>query len=296
MGDSGNKSIDLRTSRIAALLNKSSGQCDAGCEDRLRAAMRDAGIAPETVVSVESRQIEAALQSIVRSKPDVLIVLGGDGTIRTAAETCGKAKIALMPLPGGTMNMLPKAIYGERNWVDALTDTLAAPAIRAISGGEVGDHRFFCAGIFGSPALWAAAREAVREKRLAEVVRRALAAFRKRFSRKIRYEFGPSASGSAEAVAVLCPLISKSLPSAADVLEAAALDLDSSLAAFRLAFNALFADWRSDEGVSTASTPLVRLSSRGGIPAILDGEIVKLPRTAQIRFVARCFDAVVPRA
>ena len=265
MGDFGNKSIDLRTRRIAALLNKSSGQCDAQCEDKLNAALRDAGLVAETIAAVEGREIDAALRDIVRSKPDILIVLGGDGTIRTAAETCGKAKIALMPLPGGTMNMLPRAIYGDRTWLEALSATLAAPALRPIGGGEVGEHRFFCAGIFGSPALWAAAREAAREKRVAEVVRRALAAFAKRFSRKIRYEFGPSASGTAEAVAVLCPLISKSLSSAAGVLEAAALDLDSSLAAFRLALNALFADWRSDEGVSTAPTPLVRLSSRGGI-------------------------------
>ena len=46
-------------------------------------------------------------------KLEVLIVLGGDGTIRTAAEACSEEGPYLIPLPGGTMNMLPRALYGE---------------------------------------------------------------------------------------------------------------------------------------------------------------------------------------
>lgn len=286
--------LDLKSLRIAALINRSSGSCDATCEETMRAILSGAGVTPAELACVDGHEVEAALGRVLASKPDVLIVLGGDGTIRAAAQRCGKAGIALIPLPGGTMNMLPKAIYGARDWKQALTDTLATPVLKPVGGGEVGDLRFFCAGIFGSPALWAEVREAARANRALEVFRKARDAFRRRFSRKVGYRFGPRLAGEAETVAVLCPLISASLSADAGTLEAAALDLRSSADAFRLAVNALFADWRSDEKVTTAPVSTVELSSRTKIPAILDGEIVTLPRRAQVRYVARCFDALAP--
>lgn len=287
-------SLDLHVLRIAALINRSSGSCGEACEDVLRGILAETAVTPVEIASVEGREVDAALRRIVASAPDVLIVLGGDGTIRAAAEVCGKAKIALIPLPGGTMNMLPKAIYGERTWQQALADTLAAPALRPVGGGEVEGHRFFCAGIFGSPALWAEVREAARARSVLGVLRKSRDAFRRRFSRTVRYRFGTSLAGEAEAVAVLCPLISASLSSQARALEAAALDLQSSVDAFRLAVNALFADWRNDASVCTAPAAAIALSSRAAIPAILDGEIVTLQRRARIRYVEHCFDAIVP--
>ncbi|MBV9990346.1 MAG: NAD(+)/NADH kinase [Alphaproteobacteria bacterium] len=289
-------SLDLGASRIAALINLSSGSCGADCEKRLRAVLAEASLAPADVACVEGRDVDGALRRIAQARPDVLIVLGGDGTIRAAAERCGKAGIALVPLPGGTMNMLPKAIYGARDWPQALADTLAAPVLKPVGGGEVDGKRFFCAGIFGSPALWAEVREAARANRALDMIRKARDAFRRRFSRKVGYRFGPGPdlTGEAETVAVLCPLISASLPSQARTLEAAALDLQSSIDAFRLAVNALFADWRRDETVTAAPATTVELSSRTKIPAILDGELVTLPRRVQVRYVERCFDALAP--
>lgn len=287
--------LDIHTLRIAALINRSSGSCDETCQQAVRAALSDAAVVAVQIECVEGHQVNAALSRMVNLKPDVLIILGGDGTIRAAAETCGRAGIALIPLPGGTMNMLPKAIYGDRSWEQALRDTLVAPVLKPIGGGEVDGHRFFCAGIFGSPALWAEVREAARANRLFDVFRKARDAFRRRFSRKIGYRFGPSLAGNAEAVVILCPLISASLPSHTDKLEAAALDLKSSIEAFRLALNSLFAGWRNDASVSRAPAAKVALSSRTKIPAILDGEIVTLPRRTEVRYLERCFDALAPR-
>ena len=89
-------------------------------------------------------------------KLEVLIVLGGDGTIRTAAEACAEKGSYLIPLPGGTMNMLPRALYGNVPWEEALEKTLTAPSIKVLSGGRIADKQFFIAAIVGAPALWAA--------------------------------------------------------------------------------------------------------------------------------------------
>jgi diacylglycerol kinase family enzyme len=292
--DRGRSICELATLRIGALLNTSSGSCDAQSEPQLKAILDEAKLTPVALRCVPGAELDGALAALIAAPVDVMIVLGGDGTIRTAAEKCGAAGITLIPLPGGTMNMLPRALYGARSWQVALAQTLAQPHVTKVGGGHVEGHQFFCAGIFGAASLWAEAREAIRENRLWQGLRRAVAAYRRTFSRKVRYRFGPGRSGTSTAVAVICPLISLALPSDEPALEAVALELHDAREAFRLALNAVFADWRADPGVSTSATPLVQITSRRPIPAILDGEMVRLGPAAEIRFVPHCFSALVP--
>ncbi len=61
------------------------------------------------------------------------------------------------PLPGGTMNMLPHALYGVVPWPEAMANCLKSGQERMISGGEINGRLFFVAAILGSPALWAEA-------------------------------------------------------------------------------------------------------------------------------------------
>lgn len=153
---------DLRTMRIGALVNTASGGCDEGAGQDVKALLRDAGLDLAKGWSVVGEHVDAALDESAALDLDVLILLAGDGTIRAAAKRCSDRRPLLVPLPGGTMNMLPRALYGDRSWRDALRDTLAAPQVRAVSGGRVGRDQFFVAAILGSPSLWAEAREAVR--------------------------------------------------------------------------------------------------------------------------------------
>ena len=51
------------------------------------------------------------LKAALDTRPDLLVVLGGDGTASAAAALCGPLGPLLAPLPGGTMNMLPHAIF-----------------------------------------------------------------------------------------------------------------------------------------------------------------------------------------
>jgi diacylglycerol kinase family enzyme len=286
--------IDWREVKLAAVLNRMSGSVDAAAEQTLLAILADAGIAPTEVHVVEGTPVETALDRIGQSGIDTLIVLGGDGTIRTAAERCSANSIRFIALPGGTMNMLPRALYGERSWQQALQDTVAAPCETDIGGGEVAGQRFFCGAIFGTPAHWAEAREALRRHSLFEALARGRQAWRRTFSRKVRYDFGTGGRGAATAVAVLCPLVSKIMPSDAPALEAAALNPQDLGDAFRLALNGLFSDWRRDGAVTTVATRDFRLHARRGIPALLDGEMVWLEDTAAVRFVPKAFRTVVP--
>jgi len=154
---------DLGSLDIGVLLNTSSGGCDASARGAILDILRAAEIKPVKVWDVVGKNVDQALDEAMDTGLDVLIVLGGDGTIRAAAQRCDEAGPLLMPLPGGTMNMLPKALYGARTWREALNDTLEGPVVQAVHGGQVGTHRFYVAGVFGGASLFAEAREAIRE-------------------------------------------------------------------------------------------------------------------------------------
>jgi diacylglycerol kinase family enzyme len=226
--------------------------------------------------------VEAGLKEAVASGPDVLAVLAGDGTARAAAELCGPEGPVLVPLPGGTMNMLPRAIYGERPWRQALAEALQQGVPRAVGGGEVDGRLFLVAAILGAPALWAPAREAVREGKLRLAALRARRALSRAFTGRLRYSFDETARGKAEAVAFMCPLTSRAMDDDAQALEAAALDPVGAAEVFRLGAHALVGDWRNDSSVAVSKCRTARVWASAGIPALLDGESVRLDRAARV--------------
>ncbi|MDQ2860336.1 MAG: diacylglycerol kinase family lipid kinase, partial [Pseudomonadota bacterium] len=199
-----------------------------------------------------------------------------------------------VPLPGGTMNMLPKALYGARAWPEALADTLANPEIHHVSGGMAGEHAFFVAALLGGPTLWADAREAVRAGHLIEAAKRAVTAARRSYSEPLDYEFGDTLRGAAEAVAVVCPLISKVMNEDEPMLEAAAIDPETAGETLRLGFHALFDGWRADPTVKRAKVRRLRVTGHGGVPVIVDGEKVRMGRVVDIIFTPLAFRALIP--
>jgi diacylglycerol kinase family enzyme len=214
----------------------------------------------------------------------VLVVLAGDGTARAAAELCGMDGPILAPLPGGTMNMLPHAVYGVRAWTDILPEILSTGAPRTVGGGEVDGRLFLVAAILGAPALWAPAREAVRQGRLRLAVLRARRALDRAFTGRLRYSLDGGPRGKAEAMAFLCPLASRALENDAPYLEAAALDPAGAGEAFRLGAQALIGDWRKDGAVAVSPCIEARVWAAAGVPGLLDGESVRLDRSTHVRF------------
>lgn len=277
---------------IVAILNTGSGSCDANSQAQAEAAFAAAGLTDVKVVAVDPSGLIAALDSAIATAK-VLVVLGGDGTIGAAATRCGADGPALIPLPGGTMNMLPKALYGQRSWQDALAATLAAPKLQKVSGGELAKHRFYCAAILGAPSLWADAREAVREGHLVDAAKKAVTAARRSLSDAVKYDFGET-SGSAEAVAIICPLVSDALEGHEPGLEAVALDPSTAADLFGLAFHAAYDGWRNDASVTCVTTRKITVTGHGALPTILDGEKVRVGRKAEIRFLPVAFSALVP--
>src|SRR6266699_1094141 len=181
--------IRLSELKVGAIINTSSGSCDLGSEQKMFSILKRAGIVESKMWCREADQMEPSFAEAAGQKLEVLIVLGGDGTIRTAAEACAEKGSYLIPLPGGTMNMLPRALYGDAAWENALKDTLADPAIKMLSGGRVADANalFFVAAVVGAPGLWMEAREAMREGDILDAVHKGGIAFEAMFDTTIQY-------------------------------------------------------------------------------------------------------------
>ena len=287
--------VDLSGLKVGAVINTSSGGCDADSEAEMRHIFKSAGVTNYKTWCGESHQMERAFAEAATEKPKMLAVLGGDGTIRTAAEACTRTDTSLLPLPGGTLNMLPRALYGDMSWQEALKSTLAAPSRKPLSAGRTGDALFFVAAIVGAPGLWMEARESLRERELGDAVEKSAVALRAIFETKIRYSISPGVRGEADVLAVVCPLVSEEMSDSEEALEAAAIDVENAGELFRLATASAFGRWRDDETVTLTKTRKVTVQSNKDIPVFLDGERVPASKNADITFVAHAVNVIVPK-
>ena len=283
--------------KVVAVVNAASGGVGPQASETLRLMLEGREIAGRlldvSILTPTPQEIEETVKQAVASRPDLLIILAGDGTARLAGELCGPDGPLVAPLPGGTMNLLPHALYGDLPWPAALDAALDLGVERIVSGGVIGGYPFYCSAIIGSPALWARAREAVRDGQFAEAWRRAGFALRRAFTGDIHYGLDGGARRSAEALVLISPLISKVMGEEV-ALEVAALEMHSAREVFRLALNGIMSDWRRDPGVVDQFARHGHIWARRSIPAILDGEIQRLPRGARFAFIPAAFRVLAP--
>lgn len=282
--------------RVEAVVNAASGSTGPGAAAQLKEALAAAGI-EANVADCTPDEISDALDRAVAAKPDLLIVLAGDGTIRAAASLCGPDGPLVAPLAGGTMNMLPHAIYGARPWREALEEVLESGVVRPVSGGDIDGRTFFVAAILGAPALWAPAREAIRKGRLRLAWLRAYRALSRAFRARLRFSLDGAPEIKAEALTLMCPLVSRGMHTD-DALEALVLDPKGAGEAFRLGARTLLADvlgdWRADPAVTAKTCRRARVRAHGRIPVLLDGEPHRLDETANVTFRQVAFRALAP--
>ena len=286
--------IRLQELKVGVIINTSSGSYDSESEQKMLGILTGAGVVEPKVWCGEAKEMERFFAEAAGQKAEVLIVLGGDGTIRTAAEACAEKGSHLIPLPGGTMNMLPRALYGNVSWEEALKKTLTAPSTKVLSGGRVSNKRFFIAAIVGAPALWTEPRESIREGNIADAIKKGSVAFRRMFEAKVQYLISGGAKGETEGVALICPLISEEMSDSEQALEAAIIDVESAAEVIGLATTAAFGKWRDDRNILLTKTKRVNVQSSKEIPATLDGEKVNLGRSAEIDFVSKALTVLVP--
>ena len=208
--------------RAVMLVNPLSGSVGSRAVGEAEGILADYDLDAEVVV-LDGEGFEAAIDQAFASKPDVIFVLAGDGTARSVASRAKPDGAMIAPLPGGTMNMLPKALYGTADWKQALRRALEEGEPQYVSGGEVQGEYFYCAAILGSPALWAPAREAMRTGKLRLAWQYGRRALKRAFTGRLRFSLDGGDRRRAEALVLISPMISKAMEEPVG-LEAAAMD------------------------------------------------------------------------
>ncbi|HEY0648689.1 diacylglycerol/lipid kinase family protein [Phenylobacterium sp.] len=275
------------------MINVASGGVGPDAPAEMARLLAELGIRADIHACAPS-ELRSQLRASLDAGPDLLVTLAGDGTVRAAAELVGPDGPLIAPLPGGTMNMLPNAVYGGRPWPEALRLALEAGRERDLGGGCIEGHRFLCAAILGSPARLAPAREAAREGEFGAAFRQVRSAVERAFTGRLRYQLDGRPRAKAEALVLICPIASKVMRAEEPVLEAAALNVRGAGELIRLGLNALVRDWRIDPAVDDQFCREARVWSAHRIPAILDGETVTLPSLSEIRFDPKVCRVLTP--
>jgi diacylglycerol kinase (ATP) len=127
--------------RAALIYNPRSGrQRHARVMDAILAALRQGGFAVEPVPTAFAGQATELARELAR-EAEAVFAFGGDGTIREAACGLLGTPAALGILPGGTANVLARALGLPADPV-AAAGVMGALPVRPLDVGLAGDHPF----------------------------------------------------------------------------------------------------------------------------------------------------------
>lgn len=280
--------------KTIALYNPASGSVTADGGDKLRAALEEAGVRDAELVELDRADFQAQLKQLSEANPDLFVVWGGDGTLRTALTLAGQTPNLLL-LPGGTMNMLTKSIHGDKSWDAILKEVLASPKRTVIPAGKVNDEHFFCAMLAGAPARLAEARESLRRGELVKAAVEARAALETVASLNLeaRYRDGYSFErATLPPTSIIGVLVG---PMARDAeMEVAALSEPTAGGALNVIWSSFVSDWRSAPNITIVPARSLVIEGEGDIPVIIDGEAIEVGDTARVSYVkeaAQCLTA-----
>ena len=149
--------------RAALLLNPRAGTVLARPEllQTIPQALRDAGLELVDPDVAEDAPLADKLEAALALSPEVLVVGGGDGSIRSAAARLAGGPVALAIVPLGTLNLLARDL-GLPMEPEAAAAALRDATFREIDMAEVNGEVFLCQSVIGLPNRMGLHRERVR--------------------------------------------------------------------------------------------------------------------------------------
>lgn len=245
------------------ITNPNSGTTSAAKCDALEAVFEERGLAlaGRTRFPADPLPDGAALDA---AGVDTVVLFAGDGTINAALCALAEWDGAFLILPGGTMNLLAKALHDETDPHKILHAAHGCDRRVALPYIIAGEHRAFVGLILGPAASWFRAREVVRKGRLGRLVAAVRGAWRNTFHRRgVRVEGAQGLGDRYQAV-----FVSPSL----DGLEVAAVDARDWGSIAELGWEWVTGDWVAARAVTESRTEQLRLADRGPVLALFDGE------------------------
>ncbi|MBX9729725.1 MAG: hypothetical protein K2X59_00205 [Sphingomonas sp.] len=194
---------------------------------------------------------------------DTVILYGGDGTINAAIGALQGWGGAFLLLPGGTMNLLAKALHGGGDPAAIIAASVTQSILVALPFVASGGRRAYIGLIVGPAASWVHARERVRAGKIGGLGRAIGHAWARTFGRGIR--LGGAYGLPAGAQAVLISPDDRQL-------RLAAVDARHWRSIAVLGWDWLTGDWLAAAAVTESVAPSVSIEGDRPVQALFDGE------------------------
>ncbi len=195
---------------------------------------------------------------------DTVVLFAGDGTINAALRALAEWEGAFLILPGGTMNLLAKALHDETDPHKIIHAAHGCDRRVALPYIVAGEHRAFVGLILGPAASWFRAREVVRKGRFGRLAAAVRGAWRSTFHRRGVRVQGARALGDSYQAVFVTPTL--------DGLEVAAVDARDWGSIAQLGWEWVTGDWVAARAVTESRTEQLRLAERRPVLALFDGE------------------------
>ncbi len=99
-----------------------------------------------------------------------LAIYAGDGTTNSALKASAGWDGGVLILPGGTMNLLARALHGEQSCEAIIAEAARDRRTRQLNTVEIGDNIAYVGVIAGPTTSWAQVREDARHREVADLV------------------------------------------------------------------------------------------------------------------------------
>lgn len=283
--------------KTIALFNSKSGSVPADARERLLSVLEGAGHAHAELVEADPGDPGAQLRELAGQSPDLFIVWGGDGTLRAALTEVGAKTSNLLLLPGGTMNLLPHILHGEKGWEDVLRDVIKSPRRKTLPAGILNGQPFYCAMLAGAPARFAEAREALRRGDLGKAAGEAKAAIDvlNTLHLAARYSNGYAFTDARLPTSSVIGAVVGALTKTGEGMEVASLANPTTGGALNVVWTSFFSDWRNAPGVEVAPATSLDIDGEDGeqIPVIADGEPADVDDHVHVTFREKAAECLV---
>jgi diacylglycerol kinase (ATP) len=167
----------IRFSQVALIQNPSSGNGDESARRAVRNELAAAGSLWRELVVEPELSIASRTSELLREGVDLIVVAGGDGTVREVACTLVGTTVPLLVIPLGTFNNFARSLRLPADPIRAC-QLVHTGALRQVDVGTAnGRHLFFEAAGVGVDAQLFPLGEAVKQGRFAAIFRAARLAF-----------------------------------------------------------------------------------------------------------------------
>ena len=248
--------------RLWFITNPHSGSSDAEKAEAIEAACKERGLDLVGRTDFPDQDLPSP-HELDRAGADTVVLFAGDGTINAAVCALADWDGAILILPGGTMNLLAKALHGNADPATILEAAHDGGRRVALPYVEAGKHRALVGLIVGPAASWYRAREHVREGSLGKLWPAMRAAWRRTFGRGIRLSGAPGFPPRVQGAYVRAQN---------DHLEVAAVDARDVRSIADLGWSWVTGDWVAARAVTEIRAEELRIAEHRPVLALFDGE------------------------